>query len=46
MAVVIEARKLDQLFEREGGVRQVFKKSYVSTYTVPQQQDLGTGQLA
>jgi len=46
MAVVMEATKLDQLFEREGGVSQVFKKCYVSTYTVPQHQDLGTGQLA
>jgi len=29
-----EATKLDQLFEREGGVNQVFKKNYVSAYTV------------
>ena len=46
MAVVMKATKLDQLFEREGGVSQVLKKNYVSAYTVPQHQDLGTGQLA
>jgi len=45
MALVMKATKLDQLFEREGGVRQVLKKSYVSAYTVSQHWDLGTGQL-
>jgi hypothetical protein len=46
MAVVMKARKLDKLFEREGGESQVFKQNYVSTCTVSQHQDLGTGQLA
>jgi hypothetical protein len=46
MAVVMKATKLDQLFEREGGVSQVLKKNYVIACTVSQHQDLGTGQLA
>jgi hypothetical protein len=46
MAVVMKAIKLDALFEREGGVSQVFRKNYVSAYTVSQHQDLGTGKLA
>jgi len=45
MAVVMKARKLDELFEREGGVRQVFKKDYVSAYTASQHRDVGTRQL-
>ena len=46
MAVVMKATKLDELFGREGGVSQVFKKNYISTYTVSQHRDLGTGQQA
>jgi len=46
IALVMKATKLDQLFEREGGVSQVFKKNYVSAYTISQHRDLGTGQLA
>jgi len=45
MAVVMKARKLDELFEREGGVSQVFKKNYISAYTVSKHRDLGTVQL-
>ena len=46
MTVVMKATKLDQLFERKGGVSQVFKKNYVSTHTASQHRHLGTGQLA
>jgi len=46
MAVVMKLTKLDKPFEREGGVSRVFKKNYLSAYTVPKHRDLGTGQLA
>jgi hypothetical protein len=46
MTVVMKEKKLDKPFEREGGVSQVFKKSYLSAYTVSKHRDLGTGQLA
>jgi hypothetical protein len=36
MAVVMKTTKLDELFEREGGVSQVYKKNYISAYTVSQ----------